>query len=237
MLNIRTIRNSLITDSEKDGFCFRSVCSQNLSTERLAGEMADYNSSFTEADILGMLSVLGTVVVKYVAKGYSVELPFGTLRANATGTCASIQDGFSAGTRNHQLGILFSADEAALSAVRSGLEYRQVAPDTTGEAKIYRVTALQSDASESEDLNVAAGRTLRLHGRNLSFDMGDAAQGVFLESEDGVSRMDTYNRRGSNIVDFVIPAALAPGRYGISLVAKPGTMYFTASFNSEITVS
>ena len=45
MLNIRTIRNSLITDSEKDGFCFRSVCSQNLSTERLAGEMADYNSS------------------------------------------------------------------------------------------------------------------------------------------------------------------------------------------------
>ena len=59
------------------------------------------------AAYIGMLSVLGTVVVKYVAKGYSVELPFGTLRANAT----------------------------AMSAVRSGLEYRQVAPDTTGAAQ------------------------------------------------------------------------------------------------------
>ena len=69
--------------------------------------------------------------------------------------------------------------------MRAKLEYRQLPPDIRAEAKIYRVTALQSDASESGDLSVASGRTLRLHGRNLSFDIADTAQGVFLENEGG----------------------------------------------------
>ncbi len=37
--------------------------------------MSDWNSSFTEADYLGMLSVMDSIVVKYLAKGYNVELP------------------------------------------------------------------------------------------------------------------------------------------------------------------
>ena len=72
MLNMKTLKNPLVTDESKDGFCFRSSCSQNLKTAALAKEMADWNSSFTEADYLGMLSVMETIVVKYLAKGYSV---------------------------------------------------------------------------------------------------------------------------------------------------------------------
>ena len=79
MLNIKTIKNSLISDESKDGFCFRSSCSQNLSQKKLAAEMADWNSSFTEADYLGILSVMEKIVVKYLSKGYNVELPFGSL--------------------------------------------------------------------------------------------------------------------------------------------------------------
>lgn len=79
MLNIKTIKNSLISDESKDGFCFRSSCSQNLSQKKLAAEMADWNSSFTEADYPGMLSVMEKIVVKYLSKGYNVELPFGSL--------------------------------------------------------------------------------------------------------------------------------------------------------------
>ena len=64
MLNIKTVKNVLVTDETKDGFCFRSLCSQTLSQKKLAGEMADWNSSFTEADYLGMLSVMETIVEK-----------------------------------------------------------------------------------------------------------------------------------------------------------------------------
>ena len=237
MLTITTMKNPLAKDSEKDGYCFRSSCSQNLSVKKLAEEMTGYNSSFTEADNMGMLSVLNTVVVKYLAKGYNVELPFGSLRANATGTCRTIQDGFVLGSGNNQLGFLFNANSDTTGRVRTTLEYRQMPPDIRGEAKLYRVTVLQSDASESTVLSVSAGKTLRLHGRNLSFDIDDAEQGVFLENAEGRVRLSSYNRRGSNIVDVVIPQDLSPGSYDVSIVTKPGTSYFTAVIDSPVTVS
>lgn len=115
MLNIKTVKNLLITDESKDSFCFRSSCSQTLKTSQLATEMADWNSSFTEADYLGMLSVMETIVTKYLAKGYNVTLPFGTLRANATGTCSNIQDGFTLGTGNHTLALTLRTKTRACS--------------------------------------------------------------------------------------------------------------------------
>lgn len=237
MLQIKTIKNPLVTDESKDSYCFRSTCTQTLKTAKLAKEMADWNSSFTEADYLGMLSVMETIVSKYLAKGYTIELPIGTLRVNATGTCANIQDGFTPGTGNHTLGFLFNANDSTAKTVKDNLEYKQIPPDSTGEARIYRVTSLQNDASESSLLNVAGGKTLRLHGRNLQFDIEDTAQGVFLENEAGITRLESYSRRGSNIVDTVIPSSLNAGCYSISIVTKPGNKYFTANIDSEITVA
>ena len=237
MLNIKTVKNLLITDESKDGFCFRSSCSQTLSQSQLASEMADWNSSFTEADYLGMLSVMETIVTKYLAKGYNVTLPFGSLRANATGTCANIQDGFTLGSGNHTLGFLFNASEATTANVKAKLEYKQLPPDITGEAKLYRVTALNDDASESTNLSVSKGRTLRLHGRNLSFDITDENQGVFLENESGLTRLSVYNRRGTNVVDSPVPGELAAGSYSVSIVTKPGKAYFTANIDSVVTVA
>ena len=237
MLNIKTIKNVLVTDESKDGFCFRSSCSQSLSQKELASEMADWNSSFTEADYLGMLSVMENIVVKYLAKGYCVELPFGTLRANATGTCSNIQDGFTLGSGNHTLGFLFNANEATTANVKAKLEYKQLPPDITGEAKLYRVTALNDDASESTNLSVSKGKTLRLHGRNLTFDITDENQGVFLENESGLTRLSVYNRRGTNVVDSPVPSELAAGSYNVSIVTKPGNTYFTANIDSVVTVA
>ena len=237
MLNIKTIRNVLVTDETKDGFCFRSSCSQSLSQKKLASEMADWNSSFTEADYLGMLSVMENIVVKYLAKGYSVELPFGTLRANATGTCASIQDGFTLGNVNHTLGFLFNASDETTANVKAKLEYKQLPPDITGEAKLYRVTALNDDASETPNLSVSKGKTLRLHGRNLTFDITDENQGVLLENESGLTRLSVYNRRGTNVVDSPVPSELAAGSYSVSIVTKPGSTYFTANIDSVVTVA
>ena len=184
-----------------------------------------------------MLSVMENIVVKYLAKGYSVELPFGTLRANATGTCSNIQDGFTLGSGNHTLGFLFNANEATTANVKAKLEYKQLPPDITGEAKLYRVTALNDDASESTNLSVSKGKTLRLHGRNLTFDITDENQGVFLENESGLTRLSVYNRRGTNVVDSPVPSELAAGSYNVSIVTKPGNTYFTANIDSVVTVA
>ena len=236
MLNIKTVKNPLITDEKKDAFCFRSSCSQSLSLNKLVQEMKDWNSSFTEADYLGMFSVMESIVKKFLAKGYAVELPFGTLRANATGTCADIQDCFAVGSGNHILGLLFTANSAVVTEVSSRLEFKQVVPDSSKEAKLYKITTLKSDASESSELLLEAGSILCLHGRNLSFDISDVIQGVFIESEAGLTRIESYIRRGTNVIEFPIPASVTSGVYSLSVVTKPGNDYFTATIDSDITV-
>ena len=64
-----------------------AVVGLSKSTWNGAKEMAAYNSSFTEADNIGILNILNTVVVKYLTKGYSVELPFGSIRPAVQDRC------------------------------------------------------------------------------------------------------------------------------------------------------
>lgn len=180
MLKIKTVKNHLSTDGKKDGFCFRSAPSDNLDQKALIKEMVACNSSFTAADILGMFSVLETVVMNNVAKGNCVQLPFGSLRANATGTCPSVGDSFAAGSGNHQIGFLFSATAAAKKQLEASLEYEQILPDSAMEGKIYRVCILDDDAKEIPLETVCQNGKIRLHGRNLGFDSGDLDQGFLL---------------------------------------------------------
>ena len=199
--------------------------------------MASYNSSFTEADMVGMLSVLGTVMTNKLAEGYSVEFPIGEVYPTVSGTCSGIQDSFVLGHKNHQLTIGFTANNATKQAVSAQLKYKQLAPDATNEARLYRLCSLQDNAKESPELSLVAGKTLRLHGKNLSFDLDDVAQGVFLENEDGKKRMTKFTRAGTNIIDVTIPADISAGDYSVFVVTKPGTNYFTASIGSIVTVA
>ena len=237
MLNIKTIKNPLVTDPTKDGYCFRSSCSQKISAQQLIKEMSNYNSSFTEADLAGMLSVLNTVVTNKLTAGYSVEFPFGCVFPSVSGTCSGIQDSFVLGQGNNQLSFGFSASTTTKQAVMAGLKYKQLQPDSSNEARLYRLSSLTNNAKESSELALSAGKILRLHGRNLSFDFDDTAQGVFLENEDGKNRMERFTRTGSNIIDLLIPEDLTAGDYTVSIVTKPGTNYYTASISSTVTVA
>ena len=237
MLEIKTIRNQLITDEEKDGFCFRSGCNQTLAEGDLISEMAGYNASFTEADYNGMLAVVKDVSVKYLAKGYNVEYPFGTLRPTASGTCSKVSDSFSLNSGNHKLGFLFSIAPQAQEEIVRNLEYKQVAPDISGIVKIYRICTLNADASENDALDLLPSETLRISGRNLSFDFSDEKQGVFLENESTRLKVTHFHRAGTNIVDAVIPYGISAGDYSVKVVTKPGASYFADVSSEQLTVN
>lgn len=237
MLKIKTVKNHLSTDEKKDGFCFRSTPSENLDEKALVKEMVAYNSSFTAADILGMFSVLETVVMKNLAKGNCVQLPFGSLRANATGTCASVSESFTAGSGNHQIGFLFSATAEARQQLESNLVYEQILPDSTQEGKIYRICTLDDDAKEIPLETVSQNGKIRLHGRNLSFDSSDKDQGVFIENESGKTRVTSFDRKGSAILDFRLPSSVDAGDYSLFVVTKPGKSYCTITANDVVKVA
>lgn len=237
MLKIKTVKNHLSTDEKKDGFCFRCTPSENLDEKALVKEMVAYNSSFTAADILGMFSVLETVVMKNLAKGNCVQLPFGSLRANATGTCASVSESFTAGSGNHQIGFLFSATAEARQQLESTLVYEQILPDSTQEGKIYRICTLDDDAKEIPLETVSQNGKIRLHGRNLSFDLSDKDQGVFIENESGKTRVTSFDRKGSAILDFRLPSSVVAGDYSLFVVTKPGKSYCTITANDVVKVA
>lgn len=236
MLNIKTIKNHLAGE-DKDGFCFRSTCSQTLTEQQLIAEMTAYNSTFTEADTAGIMAILKTTVFKYLAKGYAVELPFGTLRVTASGTCDGMQASFSPGMGNHAINYIITPSLSLKNHVETMLEYQQILPDPSRTTRIYRLCTLQDDASKSKDLTLAVGSLLRIHGRNLSFDFSDDKQGIFLDGEDNSTRIVKYIRTGSNIVDFLIPTGTTAGSYKVRAVTKPGISYFTADIDTAITVT
>ena len=237
MVQIKTMKNPLVSEKDKDAFCFRSKCSQTLTEKELAREMAAYNSSFTEADNIGILNILNTVVVKHLSKGYNIELPFGTIKPNVTGTCSNIQDSFSLGHGNHQVNVAFYLADDAKKEIDSKLEYEQLPPDSTGEPRIYRLISLTQNAKESENLDFQKGQTLRIRGRNLSFDYEDENQGVFLENETGLTKIQVFTRAGTNVIDLPIPSELAAGEYTVSVVTKPGSFYYNNSYTVSINVA
>lgn len=90
---------------------------------------------------------------------------------------------------------------------------------------------------KNSELNIKIGSTIRIRGRNLSFDITDLEQGIFLENETGIIRLSKYLRRGSNIVDTYIQDDVAPGTYSLSVVTKPSSSYYTSSFSEELKIT
>lgn len=200
--------------------------------------MADYNSTFTKADCEGILSILNTITIKFLAMGYSVELPFCTIRPSVSGTCQSIQDSFTPGVGNNQISYLLSMSDFAKKEVNSKLQYRQTSPESAGNASIYTICSLLQDASESTDLNLSAGDIIRVRGKNLSFDFNDPKQGIVLYNEDTGFQIKKFIRIGTNVIDFALPSDIAAGKYTVSLTTKPGVnRYCDASCDTVITVN
>lgn len=222
MIKVKTVRNYFVTDETKDGYCFKSSTNQVLTKEQLAREFAKYNSTITEPDALGMLYILTTIITKYVALGYEVDLPFCKIRLKATGTCGGIQESFRPGVGNHKFSIVVEFEPEALAEILKEVEYMQVKPGNSTDPEIYALSYVDKHQKEKEETTFAKGATLRIRGANLSVDLEDDLQGVFLKKGESQVRIDTYNRIGTNIIDVVIPSNIDAGTYYVVVNAKPG---------------
>lgn len=238
MLKIKTISNVLIKDEDKDKYYFKSSTCGSIGTEEIAKAMAEFNSSFTVADNIGMLKVLESVIVNKLAEGYRVDLPFGSLKVNATGTCKKIEDTFSLANKNNDISVTFAPAENAKEYIRSNLRFVQDNPDSTKACRIYAVKSKQPDLSESGSLVFSAGDMVKLQGVKFTFDYSDDAQGVFLENADSAEkvRILNYSRAGSNIVEFPVPKELKKGTYRITISTKPNKVYYHDTARETIDV-
>lgn len=223
MLQIYSYQNPFKPGEDKDQYCFRSVVDETVDGERLVREIAQYNSTITEADARAVLAVLDDRVRHFVRLGYKVELPFGTVFNRANGTVAGLHKGFVPGSGNHRITSVFKFTEDAAEEMTQGAEYRLAGRGFVRVPVVRELRAVLPDGTESGSLVFKPGALLRLRGRHVSFDANDAAQGVFVRAQGGERlRIGRYSRIGSNVVEGFIPDGLAAGSYEVTLVTKPG---------------
>jgi len=238
MLEITTHKNYLQKDKNKNQFCFRSFITEELNNEQLIQEIINYNSTITEADARAVLSVLGTLVPRFVAKGINVELPFCRVHTCAKGSCEKLKSGFIPGTGDNKISILFELKDDVKKSIIGSAQYKLMETDFMGDPKIQSLAVVQDDKTESDVLTIPRGKMLRIHGRNLERDLADQKQGVFLGTADDAPRCKRYTRSGSNVIDIIIPDDAPLGKCRISVWTKPGVQrYKSDSLDNEVTIT
>ena len=234
MVQVYSYMNTLSTSEEKDKYCFRSVVDQTLDSEQLIQEIINYNSTITEADARAVLSVLNTKIKHFVNLGYKVELPFGYIYNKANGTVAKINDGFVPGTGNHRISTVFKFKSDAMYEMTKDASYKNAGSGYITFPLITDLYSIKSNGKESESLSFAAGAMLRIIGKNISFNLEDVLQGVFLvDGEHHETRIETFNRIGTNIIEAYIPAVSA-GNYEVKIVTKPGAERYEKCVSSKM---
>lgn len=178
-------KNYLVKDSKKDGFCFRSKTNQKINYTEMAREFKEFNSSLTEPDALSMFSIMNTLVYKYVAKGYTVELPFCKIYNRAIGTADDIKSAFTPGVNNNQFVVTMELTPNAKSVITTDVECLQRSPETAGKPVAFYVYPLAKNGTDiknpddEKNLSVKHAQALRFHGNNLRCNITDSEQGLF----------------------------------------------------------
>ena len=234
MLQVTTMKNYLKSDAKNEVYCFRSNCSEQMTSEKLIKEMIQYNSTLTEPDARAAMSILGELVERYIAKGYDVELPFCWIHLSASGTCETLQQSFNPDNGDNKFGIKFQMKKESKNAIFSSAQYEQIESTFVCDPRLYSLGVVNDDSSETNVLTISRGKILRVHGRNISFDISDAKQGVFLGTGEDAVRLSSYSRIGSNIIDVVIPSDATAGEYKVKLTTKPGVGRYKSDYLDSI---
>lgn len=239
MLQVYTKENTLNSSEGKDKFCFRSFVNQTLDHEQLIREIISYNSTITEADARAVLSVLNDRVKHFVNIGYKVELPFGYVYNKANGTVPRQNDAFVPGSTNHRISAVFKFKNDANEDMTKNAVFNSAGSGYVTLPVITQLCSKQKDGKESDSLDFAPLSMLCVKGKYLSFDSSDKTQGLFLvDEEKHETRLENYNRTGTNVIEAYASDTLIPGTYNVKIVTQPGTeRYETYVFSKKIKIT
>lgn len=238
MLNI-TISKSFLQDDQngQELFCFRSKPEEVFTTDSLIKSIVNYNSTVTEADVRGVITILTEKLIEYVQLGYKVELPFGEIYLVAKGTTTDIHQGFEPGNGNHRLEVKFNLDQKVVEEMIKSTSY-EVKKRGFYKPEINTIRKVLDNGKESNELTFKVGDIIRIKGERTSFDYEDEKQGIFLVSSSAERlRLPKYSRIGSNIVDAFIPDSIAAADYTVSLVSKRSAAESYTRDDSELAVT
>jgi len=185
-------------------YCPGVILAGRVNYPKLTTSMAQANTSFSHADIVGVLDLAMKTIMDFVTQGYSVTLPLFTVRPVGKGRIRPDSTDIWVEARL-QPGKMLRKAMSVLSLRRK---------PQGGIADRPEPFFLLDNKSHTWNVFVTLGGTATLIGERLKFDGKDPRQGVFfIEQESGVElRAKCSGKVRAGRLELTLPAGLEVGK-------------------------
>ena len=214
--------------NRKKKFCFFSKNSGIITKEEFIREIADFNSSATEADARLIMNIMETLFNRFITQGKAVQLPMGTFQAYASGTTDTAKTPFTPAKQetDHTVTLHFTPNTATAKLVKETTACERIKGDVI---RIPHINRIENESAVITD-TFRQGEILTVYGTFLKSDLTDPSMGIFLTSRDsGIEyRLTRYFANSYGRICAFIGTDIPCGTYTLTAVSKPDMTRLTA---------
>ena len=226
------IKNNLHKSKDDQDYVACTRVYRRLSVEHLIKRLS-YSSTFTDADIHGVLKGMEKELVEIISLGYSIDLGFFSLGFNVKGRFNSADEGFR--KDRHWINVTARVKKSFIQAVNNAAKPQKIHCRIANPCPLL----FQKISGNKIISEFQPGNLVRIFGKNLAFDVDDTDIGVFLHTEnEKYIRINEYAKSGINTILLKIPDQIQPGIYNVEIRVR--TRYgkiIKGSLQDSITIS
>ena len=209
MIKYSLFENRLTPDPDDQMAVVQPISTKSM--EEVVDLMISRGSTVTKAEALSVMEELSVAMAQLLKDGHNIVTPLFNISMSIMGKFNNAGDSYDAS--RHEIKV----------RMKAGKRLKQV----VNQVKVEKVQAiiplplLQSfkDVTSKTESDLATpGGIGHIVGSALKFDAGDAAQGVFFTALNGTAtKVETVADASPSRIIFIIPPALVPGEYSVSL--------------------
>lgn len=177
-------------------------------------KMTTEGGAIKESEARSNILEFFNAIAYFLAQGKTISLDFIKIRFSITGVFNDVEDSFD--TKRHQINIKITAGKFLKNLIPSLTLTKIKATPTSIE-----VDRVYDFMSKTQDETITSGGMVRLLGQNLTIDLADTAQGVYLIANDGTeTKVEFVQLISSGELMFQSPANMEPGTYTLQIRAR-----------------
>ncbi len=223
MINFGLYKNLLTNGS---GF-FRAIVlpQRTYNLEDVIDRMVEQGTTLTRQDIMAVLDLFFSTIVRLILEGNNVLTPLVNLGASIKGNFDSQYDSFD--PSRHRVEPRVNANAQFRRKLQAGARVQQQKANRPMPQPEEYINPNNGDGNNV----LTPGGGAKLRGHALQFDPQDTGQGIFLIAEDqSRTRIETVLHNTQRELIFLVPPDLAAGEYTLEVRSRFGTENIRAGF-------
>jgi hypothetical protein len=183
----------------------------SYSIEEIAERMLDRGTMLTKADILAVIEVFFSEIVKIVENGGAVHTPIFNLMPGISGVFQGMLDSFD--PARHKIKAHITAGVLILQVIEK-IKVTKVAL----EENVPHIHDVKDFDSGTENEQLSPGGPVQIYGNRLRFCTDEPTNGVFVIDEHNVeTQCGTVMENKPSQIIIMLPQTLAQGNYVIEV--------------------